>query len=413
MTKQLLDRNIQTRLEKALLESPVVLVCGPRQTGKTTLVRYQLQSNREYFTFDDPVLREAAKADPVGFVKRLPDKCTLDEIQFAPEILGSLKQEVDRDRVPGRFILTGSAQVLMLPTVSESLAGRLSIVPLLPFGQTEIEQRKSKFLQLAFSGDILDATPKWKLEHIAERVLRGGFPDAALKGNLAAAKRWQSNYVSAILQKDIRELARIDHAEVLPRLMRVLASRTAQLLSLNAMAGEFQLSRTTLDRYSGLLKQLFLIDTLPPWFTNATKQLTKTPKLHLVDSGLAAMLSKVELPILAKGLKYYGQLVESFVYGELKKMMTWEGIDDSLFHYRSSRKHEVDVVLEGPGRTFVGIEVKASMTISRDDFKGLMALREDMGGGRFKAGIVLYEGEHALSFGHGLVALPIPALWKL
>lgn len=267
MAKRLLDRKIQNRLEKALLEFPVVLVCGPRQTGKTTLVRYQLQPKRAYFTFDDPVLREAAKADPVGFVKRLPEKCTLDEIQFAPEILGSLKQEVDRNRVPGRFILTGSAQVLMLPSVSESLAGRLSIVPLLPFGQVELEQRKSRFLQLAFSGDILDAAPKLKFERIAERIVRGGFPEAALKQSMAAARRWQSNYVSTILQKDIRELARIDHTEVLPRLMRVLASRTGQLLSLNAMAGEFQLSRTTLDRYSGLLKQLFLIETVPPWFT--------------------------------------------------------------------------------------------------------------------------------------------------
>ena len=409
-TASVLARHAEAGLQASLSDTPVVLLQGPRQCGKTTLARTVTASlGYGYLSFDDDNLVRAARADPLGFVADLPTRAVLDEIQRVPELFTSLKLAVDRDRQPGRFLLTGSADVLLLPKLADSLAGRLEVIRLHPLSQVELNQQPAGFLNALFAADFpMQTCARMGLE-LAERVVAGGFP-AALTRQPARRRAWYQAYVQTLVQRDVRDLARIAALDVMPRLLELAAGQTAHLFNVSELAGPFGLSRPTVRDYLTLLERVFLVDVLPPWHVRQISRLVKTPKLHLGDTGVAASLLRVDAPALHANRTLLGQLLETFVYQELRRQASAEPGATAFYHFRNRDDHEVDIVL-AQGDKLAGVEVKASGTVRAKDFRGLRKLQE-IAGERFVCGVVLYDGEASLRFGPGLLALPMQTLWQ-
>jgi len=398
-------------LAQALAYSPVVLVHGPRQCGKSTLAKVLGdQQAYGYLSFDNAVTRRSADEDPLGFCDDLPHRVILDEVQRVPELFTTLKSVVDRDRQPGRFLLTGSSNVLLVPKLSDSLAGRMAILRLHPFAQCELEGQVSAFLDRLFEADFpIKTVPRLK-ETLLERVVAGGYPPALERPAGAIRDSWYRDYITTLVQCDVREISRIRSLDSLPRLLRLAAARTGQLFNLLDLSSSFQLSRATIGDYITLLEHIFLLERLPPWYNNHTSRLVKTPKLHLGDSGLACSLLGIDAQSLKTDRNQLGPLLETFVYQELRRMASWHERHHEFFHYRDKDQAEVDVVIERGANRIAGVEVKAAATVSAADFKGLKKLKETCGD-RFAAGVVLYDGENSARFGEGLYAIPIRWLW--
>lgn len=405
-------RCAEPRLIEALADSPVVLIHGPRQCGKTTLARRVGESlGHAYLNFDDDVARRAAQADPAGFVADLPERVILDEVQRAPEIFAALKTAVDRQRMAGRFLLTGSANVLLLPKLADSLAGRMEILRLHPLAQCELERRPAGFLDALFSGGFSTGPSERLGPQLAERITAGGYPAALTRATGRRRATWYRDYLEALVQRDVRDLARISSLGALQRLLALAAAQTARLLNVADLAAPFQLSRPTIRDYVTLLERVFLLEELPPWHSNRLSRLIKTPKLHLADTGLAAALLGVDAQALMADRPLLGQLLETFVFQELRRQASWHEDTHAFFHYRDKDGVEVDIVIERGARAVVGVEVKAAATVTPADFRGLRKLKAATGE-RFAGGVVLYDGEICASFGDGLRAVPLRALWE-
>ncbi len=409
----LYPRFAETTLLDALADSPVVLIHGPRQCGKTTLAqRVGASAGYAYRTFDDAVTLAAASADPVGFVADLPERCILDEVQRAPALFTSLKAAVDRDRRPGRFLLTGSANVLLVPRLADSLAGRMEILRLHPLTQAEMAGARPRFLDALFRGRF-PAQDWGRLgRELAERIVAGGYPAALARTQPRRRAAWYRDYVESLVQRDVRDLARIASLDALSRLLALAAGQTARLVNVSDLAAPFQLSRPTIKDYVALLGRLFLLEQLPPWHSNRLSRLVKTPKLHVGDTGLAAALLGLDTDALAADRGTLGQLLETFAFQELRRQAGWGGEDIRFHHFRDKDGVEVDIVLERGGHAVAGVEVKASATVTAADFRGLRKLRE-AAGSRFATGVVLYDGEASVGFGERLYAVPVRALWAL
>lgn len=406
-----LPRLAASRLLEALSDTPVVLLQGPRQSGKTSLARSVAEPRGYgYLTFDDDNLATAARADPVGFVSDLPPRMVLDEIQRVPEIFTSIKAVVDRDRMPGRFLLTGSADVLLLPRLADSLAGRIEAQRLYPLAQCEIEQRSSGFLPLLFSAAFKLTRHDRLGPELAHRIVAGGYPAALARGE-GRRREWYRAYLQALVQRDVRDLARIGALDVLPKLLEHAAAQTAHLLNVSELSGPFQVSRPTIRDYMTLLERVFLVESLPPWHVRQLSRLVKTPKIHLGDTGLACALLRLDSAALYKDRALLGQMLETFVFQELRRQASWFGEPVAFHHFRDRDDHEVDIVLERGADALAGIEVKASGTVREADFRGLRKLQE-IAGSRFTCGVVLYDGEVAVRFGPSLFAVPLRALWE-
>ncbi len=431
-------RYVERRLAEALEDSPVVLIHGPRQCGKTTLAQFacapnylrwgdgeltwgedrvswgvsQQRRDYKYITFDDAVVRDGAQADPMGFVADLPERVILDEIQRVPNLFSAIKLEVDRRRRPGRFILIGSTNVLLIPALSDSLAGRLQVVPLHPLAQSELAVESGTGFLDALFGDGFEIRQNERLgTRLIERIVAGGFPAALTRPTPRRQANWYRDYVQAQLQRDVRDMARIRMLDVLPRLLGAAASQTARLFNLADLASHFQLSRPTIGDYVVLLERLFLLKRLPPWHSNRLSRMVKTPKLHVGDSGLAAALLGADTASLAADRALLGQLLETFVFQELLRQASWLDAPTSFFHFRDKDGVEVDVVIEREAGAVAGVEVKAAATVTRADFRGLRKLAR-AAGKRFAAGVVLYDGETCTRFGEGLHAVPVRRLWE-
>ncbi|MGH8115135.1 MAG: ATP-binding protein [Rhodanobacteraceae bacterium] len=406
-------RLVEPALVEALSDSPVVLIHGPRQCGKSTLAR-MLGDKRgyEYLSFDNDVTRSAAEADPIGFVDGLAEHVVLDEVQRVPGLFTSLKSAVDRDRRPGRFLLTGSANVLLVPKLADSLAGRMAIQRLHPFAQCELTGKFSTFLDHLFAAEF----PARKLARLrgelTDRITAGGYAPALVRPEGRRRDNWYRDYIDTLVQRDVRDLARISALDAMPRLLRMAASRTAQLLNLSDLAALFQLSRVTIGDYVTLLEHVFLLERLSPWYSNRSSRLVKTPKLHLGDTGLACGLLSLDAATLAADRAQLGPLLETFVYQELLRLASGHEHRHDFSHFRDRDQVEVDIVIERGARQLAGVEVKAAATVTAADFRGLRKLR-GMAGRHFVAGVVLYDGETCASFGDGLFAVPIRLLWEL
>jgi uncharacterized protein len=404
---KLFPRHIIPRVLEALADSPVVLIHGPRQCGKTTLARLIGDSKGyDYFTFDDDIQRAAAQADPVGYTADLPRRVILDEIQRVPELLTALKAAVDADRKPGRFILTGSANVLLVPHLADSLAGRMEILRLHPLSQVEIAGVTTSFLTDLFKGRFQSGHSGRRLgRELAARITIGGYPPALARTSASRRTAWYRNYIETMIQRDIRDLARINALDALPRLMTLAAGQTSCLTNITEIATPFQLSRPTIREYLTLLSRIFLLDELPPWHSNRLKRLVKTPKLHIGDTGLACALLNLKDTTLWEDRSLLGRLLETFVYQELRRQASWQEEHIRFSHFRDKDQVEVDFVLESAGMV-TGVEVKASSTIRTEDFKGLRKLKDAVKT-HFAAGVVLYDGDAVAGFGDSLYAVPV------
>ena len=405
----MLSRHILPLLEEALSDTPVVLVNGARQTGKSTLVQeLSQQQKRRYLTLDDQTTLAAATHDPAGFIAGLEGNIALDEVQRAPALFLAIKAEVDRNRQPGRFLLTGSANVLMLPEIADSLAGRMEVLTLWPLSSAELAGKPAyNMADHLFNGDLaaMQTTPLERNTLIA-KLLAGGFPEAVERTAARRRSSWFDNYIQAILYRDVRELAHIEQLTEIPNLLTLLATRSATLLNLAELSRSTDLSQTTLKRYFTLLETLFLVYRLPAWARNPGKRLVKAPKVFLPDSGLLAHLLGLDEATLTESLGLPGSLVETYVLSELLKHLTFSEQRLSLWHYRTQGNIEVDFILENRQGKISGVEVKASHSVEAKDFKGLKHLQETEPE-RFIQGIVLYTGREVVAFGEGLWAVPV------
>jgi predicted AAA+ superfamily ATPase len=410
--KALYPRFAEPRLTEALADSPIVLIHGPRQCGKTTLA--QIIGERKgyaYVSFDNAVLCTAAQADPVGFAGDLPERVILDEVQRVPALFSALKVAVDRKRSAGRFILTGSANVLLVPKLADSLAGRMEIIRLHPLAQCELNRRTTSFLDSLFAGNFKTRQTDRLASQLAEKIVAGGYPAALARPTERRRATWYRDYLDSLVQRDVRDLARISSLDILPRLLTLAASQTARLLNVADLSSPFQVSRPTIRDYVTLLERVFLVDSLPPWHSNRLSRLIKTPKLHVGDTGLACALLGINAADLAADRPLLGQLLETFAFQELRRQASWYRESVAFFHYRDKDGAEVDIVIERGARALAGIEIKASATATGADFRALRKLKE-ASGKRFVAGVVLYDGEACASFGDGMYAVPLRALWE-
>lgn len=402
----LTPRHLLAPLMEALSDTPAVLINGPRQSGKTTLAK-QCQPGVPYLTLDDATSLAAARADPQGFVRGI-NRAIIDEVQRAPELLLAIKLAIDQDRRPGRFLLTGSANLMGLPAIADSLAGRVEIHTLLPLSNAEMSARAPDFLERAVAQDWAGSPRHASVagDALVEHVLAGGYPEMRLRASATRRQAWARAYVATLLERDIRDVAQIAEAHRIPQLLAILATMTGQLLNLSLIGGQLGLNLRTAEKYIAVLEKLFLVRRLPAWGRNELTRLVKTPKIHFLDAGLQGSLVRANLDWLRRERQRFGPILESWVFGELQKAMALSEEHWFISHYRDKDQVEVDFVLESAKRMVIGVEVKAAASVNVADFKGLRRLRE-LSGSSFASGIVLYDGDAALPFGEGLWAVPI------
>ena len=406
----LLPRRIEPRIAEALLDTPVVLLAGPRQAGKTTLVRHiAAQQGLRYLTLDDGLTLLSAREDPVGMVRSL-DRAVIDEIQRAPQLLLAIKKSVDEDRRPGRFLLTGSANLMALPTVADSLAGRMETLSLLPLSQSEMALRQANWIDQAFAGRILQASTPAVGEALVERVLRGGYPEAVARPAGRRRTTWARQYIDALIERDVRDIAHIDKLDQLPRFLRALAHTAGQMCNYTQLGAQVGLDGKTALRYCGVFEQMYLLQRIDVWARNRLSRVVKTAKLQFLDAGLRSSLLDLTAQEVAQDRTRFGNVLETFVFGELLKHSTTAQDDYRLMYYRDADKFEVDVVIENAAGQLVGVEVKAAATVKASDLRGLKKWAA-LAGPQFRLGVVLYDGTETLPLGDGLWAAPLSSLW--
>jgi predicted AAA+ superfamily ATPase len=401
-------RKIHQNIIEALQDTPVVLLNGARQTGKSALIQ-SLERKATYYTFDNPTVCAAVQADPFGFINSLKGPVCLDEVQRAPRIFLAIKASIDQDRTAGRFLLTSSANLTLLPQVAESLAGRMKVIGLWPLAQCEIEGKSTSMIDRLYRNDLPDRCGFQRQDFI-NRLLQGGYPEALGRLNNRHREAWFESYLYTVLTRDIRDLAQIDGLIELPRLMRLLGARSGKLLNAAELSRSIGIPQTTLKRYLTLLEALFLIRQVPAWASNLGKRLQKSPKLFVTDYGMMAHLQALNSSRIEDKFELPADLVEAFVHAELVKHQGWSASCTHLMHYCTYTGVEVDFVLENRQGELLGVEVKSAATISSKDFSSLRQLRE-VTPQQFKRGVVFYFGDQVVSFDKQLIAVPISLLW--
>lgn len=410
----MIPRKLTDCVLSALADTPVVFITGPRQSGKSTLARWVADGPHpaRYLSLDDLSTLSAAESDPEGFVAGLEGPAVLDEVQRAPGLFLAIKAAVDRERQPGRFLLTGSANALMLPALSQALVGRMEVLTLWPLSQAEIEQQGGEgLLGSLFGKGVPKPAPSGGREEAVRRALVGGFPEVLSRPSWERRSAWWDSYLATILHRDVRDLAQVEALTELPRLMALIAARSTGLLNVSELSRSSGIPNSTLKRYLALLEATFLVRSVPAWSGNLSKRLVKSPKLMLTDTGLMGRLMGIGPEWDAPDPGWVGPLLENFAVMELCKQASWSGRKLAFLHFRTGAGREVDLVLEDGRGHLVGVEVKASATVRSEDFAGLRTLAEDTGE-RFQRGVVLHGGTDTTPFGERLYAVPMSALWQ-
>jgi predicted AAA+ superfamily ATPase len=410
--KPYLRRHLEGALTEALTDTPVICILGPRQCGKSTLALHAAP-DRAYVSLDDTNTYHLASLDPKGFIGELPEYVTIDEVQRVPKLTLAIKQSVDANRKPGRFLLTGSANLFQLPRLADSLAGRMEWIELQPFSEAEKEGTKGLFLKKWLSGKLqarVSPSGPPRPSALPGRVIAGGYPEA-FRREPARARRWQAQYVRSLIERDIHEISQVRDAAEIGRFLEYSAHQTAQLLNVTETAKALGHTRATVEKYLSILEKLYLIRRLPAWHRNVQKRLIKSPKIHLPDSGLAAALAGITEDTWINDRQQFGHLLESFVVQQLSIQASLLEPNPRLWHYRDKDKIEVDCVLT-LGRQTWGVEVKAAASIDSSDTRGLQRLAEQTGTD-FRGGIVFYDGDSVFSLNRklNLYAVPISKLW--
>jgi hypothetical protein len=405
----LYPRLIETRVAETLADTPVVLLAGPRQAGKTTLVRKIADQGLRYLTLDDELTLLAAREDPVGMIRGL-DRAVIDEVQRAPQLLLAIKKAVDEDRRPGRFLLTGSANLLALPTVADSLAGRMETLTLLPLSQNEIHGSSVNWLDSVFAGNLPRISTPLVGKALIETVLAGGYPEAISRATARRRTAWGRQYIDAIIQRDVRDVAGIDRLDQLPRFLRALAQVSGRMCNYTQLGGQVGLDHKTAARYIGVFARMYLLKRVEVWVCNRLNRVVKTPKMQFLDSGLLATLVDLSPAMAEQDRSRFGNVLETFVYGELLKQATTAEDDYQLLYYRDHDQFEVDIVVENAGGQLAGVEIKAAASVREGDLRGLKRLA-GIAGEKFKMGVILYDGTETMPLGDRLWAVPISTLW--
>lgn len=408
-TSKLFTRRIEPRIDEAMADTPVVLLAGPRQAGKTTLVRQVAQGRLRYLTLDDDLTLLSAQQDPVGMIRSL-DRAVIDEIQRAPQLLLAIKKSVDEDRRPGRFVLTGSANLMALPTVADSLAGRIETLSLLPLSQSEIEGCLTNWLDTVFAGQLPQPGSSARADDLVGRVLRGGYPEAISRSTARRRTTWARQYLDSIIQRDVPDVAGIERLDQLPRFLRALAQTAGQMCNYTQLAGQVGLDGKTAAKYVGIFEQMYLLKRVDVWARNRLNRVVKTPKLQFIDSGLLATLLDLTAQEVENDRTRFGNVLETFVFAELLKNTTTAEGDYRLMYYRDTDKVEVDMVIENAAGQLVGVEVKATATVRESALRGLKKL-SGLAGDSFKMGILLYDGDEIMPLGDRIWAAPLSTLW--
>lgn len=410
---EVIPRRVRRSVVEALADTRVVLISGARQAGKSTLAMSVARQEHpaDFITLDDDGQRAAAQADPKGFIARRTAPIVIDEIQRVPELLLAIKMAVDVDNTPGRFLLTGSANILSAPRVMDSLAGRIEIVTLWPLSQGELVGVTESFVDTLFDNAprSLKATPI-DFKGLAELLARGGFPEVVARAAPARRSQWFESYVQSMVERDIRDLADVRRSDEIGRLLRLIATRVGNILQPATVARDLSIGRLTVDSYIGLLETLYVIRRLPAWRPGLGARVVHAPKAYVVDSGLLAHLLNADAERIVDDVRISGMVLESFVAMEVLRQLESSRTRVFAHHFRDKDDREVDLVLESARGEVVGIEVKASATVRPQEFRGLERLKR-LAGDRFACGVILYVGEHVHPFGDDLWAVPVSALW--
>ena len=408
---ELVERNVAGTVVCAMGDSRVVALLGPRQAGKSTLARKLAaeQLSADYLSLDDEPVRTLASGDPAGFIAACGRCTVIDEIQRAPELLLAIKSRVDRDTVPGQFLITGSANLLRIPTVSDALPGQVDYLTLWPLTQGELAGRRERFLARIFAGEppVFYDAPVGKHRY-AEMLLTGGFPQAR-EHPPPARSMFFSSYVDSIVERDVGDVSRVRDPSSVGRLLRLVAARSGGLARYDALARDLGIDGKTVKNHLDVLEHLFLIRVRQPWHVNLGSRQVKAPKLYLSDTGLLGALVGADASRVGEDSGFAGALFETFVTTELERQASWFEQPLTFWHYRQAGR-KVDMIVERPSGEIIGLEIKASATVRTRDFAGLRHLRERVGE-RMVGGAILYAGAHTLPFGKRTWAIPLRALW--
>ena len=405
-------------VKDALKVRRVVVISGARQTGKTTLAKQVLDEKKNPFKpLDLKMYLDAAKNDPSGFVQNKSGTMVIDEIQKAPELISEIKYVVDRANRPGQYLLTGSANIQSLPSVSESLAGRVRNIRLRPLTQGEILRRKPNFLARAFAHNFPAQIKGYDKEAIFDLAFRGGFPEAVRLKTQKDRRAWSKDYIDALIENDMRDVANITRQDTLKDLICVLASWSGKFMDLSAISATLGISRPTITSYINALEALYLFERVRPWIKTDYERVGRSYKTYATDTGfMASVLDWKQSEVLndseIANTDRAGKLMETFVFQELAAQIDLDD-DYTLYQYRDREKREIDFIIERNDGALVGIEVKAGRSVSKDDFASQIWFKNNLVKGKKPyIGIVLYSGDSTLSFGDGMFAVPIAALWE-
>ena len=407
---KILPRWQKRSIETAMAERRVLLLTGPRQCGKTTLVRHLDKKNTEYRTLDDKISRELADVDPFEFINHEKGMLIIDEVQKSSDLLPVIKMTVDENTRPGQFLLTGSSNVRKLPGVRESLAGRVAKIRLRTLTEGEIRNTGTGFLERAFNQDFKYPWKNYGRDELIEAASRGGYPEVIGLGE-RARRRWHLDYVDALLERDLAEIARIKNHDAMRELVRTLAAWSSRFVDLSAIGGGMSIQRVTLESYVNMLETLFLIERVPPWSDTDYGRVGKRRKIFMTDSGLVFSLLRWSIDQIRRDADRSGKLLESFAFSELASLVDAGNGQYELYHYRDREKREIDFIVTRDDGAILGIKVKAAATAQRSDFKHLKWFRDRIAGRNPFVGIVLYCGKTAGSFGEGLWLVPFGAMW--
>ncbi len=411
MNGDMFPRFLESIISETLEFSRVTAVIGPRQSGKTTLVSSFATNERQFFTLDNEITYTQAVQDPLGFLRDV-DCCCIDEIQRVPSLIRAIKMSVDSDGRPGRFLITGSADILTIPTISESLAGRMIVKKLFPLSQSEIKGNEALAIDDLFSSCFKPFTrTEYKPEDLEKRVLTGGYPDMHNIKSSDSKRTWATNYISTILNREVGEISNVHRLRDVTQLVRACAMQTSQLIVHSSVANDLKIDVKTVQKYVNILEQIYIVHLLPAWPSSEMKRLIKAPKIHFIDTGLVSSIRQIGLSDIKQNRALFGALLESFVFSELLKMSSWSDQNLSFHHFRDKEKNEVDFVISNGRGEVIGIEVKASATIRMSDLKGMKKLQSSAGE-NFKAGYVLYTGDQIIPMGENLLAAPVSVLWE-
>ena len=415
MTQSTYSRWQKQKIEAALKTRRVVLLAGSRQCGKTTLSRNLASDDAIYRTLDDATLLSAAADDPSGFVRHGNELMIIDEVQRVPELLLAIKKEVDENQGRGRFLLTGSANIQSLPSVQESLAGRISKVRLRPLSMGEIFERPADFITNSFSGVFrvpkTQAGQFYSKDKYISYAMRGGYPEAIALDKPKEVKSWHKDYLTALMDRDLKDIAEIRRKDSLLKLVEVLAAWSSKESDISKIGASLSLARPTIESYINALETLYLVERVRPWHSTDYDRIKKQDKLFMTDSGfMASILNWTSEAVQFDG-DLNGKLIETFVFNQLSALLDAQENEFSLYHYRDREKREIDFLVQNAKGDLLGIEVKAGSSVNKDSFKHLNWFKENISLNHKFKGIVLYSGEHVVPFGKDMWAVPLCALW--